>query len=335
MNKKNFFTLSMVLACCALSLAYFAGGAAAAEYTLKVGSIVSDTHPDMVIMKNTFIPYIEEKSGGRIAVELYPNGQLGGDRELSESVQMGTLEMALPATSALAGFDKRFQVLDLPFLFTTREAAFEALDGALGAKLNSLLPERGFVGLGYIENGFRHITNNRKPITQPADLDGLKLRTMENAMHIAFFRRLGATPTPMSFGELYTALQQGTVDGQENPYTLIFESKFFEVQKYASATGHVFSLVILLGSQRFLDSLPADLRQVVIDAAAAFVKEHRRVMPDVEVENTRLLTENGMVINELTPEQKKVFVEATAPVYEQFEADLTEEIMELARNAQK
>jgi tripartite ATP-independent transporter DctP family solute receptor len=308
---------------------------AAAEFTIKVGSIVSETHPDMVVMKSVFVPFVEEKSGGRIRVELYPNGQLGGDRELSESVQMGTLQIALPATSVLAGFDKRFQVLDLPFLFTTREAAFEALDGELGEKLNSLLPGMGFGCLGYIENGFRHITNGKKPVTQPDDLKGVKLRTMENAMHIAFFRRLGANPTPMSFGELYTALQQGTVDGQENPATLIYESKFYEVQKYLSTTGHVFSVVILLSSKSFMDSLPEDLRQVVVDAAAAFVKEHRRLMPESEVENMKVLTEMGMAINELTPGQKKPFLDATAPVYEQFEADLTKEIMDLARKVQK
>ncbi|MDR1874942.1 MAG: TRAP transporter substrate-binding protein [Synergistaceae bacterium] len=332
MKRQKFFAVFAVcLVLCATALPV----SAAVEYTIRVGSIVSDTHPDMVVMKSTFVPYVEEKSGGRIRVELHPNGELGGDRELTESVQMGTLQIALPATSVLAGFDRRFQVLDLPFLFTTREAAFEALDGELGAKLNALLPAKGFGCLGYIENGFRHITNSKKPITHPDDLKGVKLRTMENAMHIAFFRRLGANPTPMSFGELYTALQQGTVDGQENPFTLIYESKFYEVQKYVSATGHVFSVVMLLSNKKFMDSLPEDLRKVVEDAAAAFVKEHRRVMPGSEEENMKILGESGMTLNELTAEQKKPFVEATASVYQEFEADLTKEIMELAKKAQK
>lgn len=308
---------------------------AASEYTIKVGSIVAETHPDIVVMKSTFVPYIEEKSGGRIKVELYPNAQLGGDRELSESVQMGSIQIALPATSALAGFDKRFQVLDLPFLFTTREAAFEALDGALGDKLNSLLPAKGFVGMGYYENGFRHVTNNKKSIHTPADLSGMKLRTMENPMHISFFKKLGANPTPMSFGELYTALQQGTVDGQENPATLIYETKFFEVQKYLSTTGHVFSVTMVLGSKKFLDRLPEDLRQIVLDAARAFVMEHRRIMPASEMENMKLLQDKGMEINELTSEEKHAFVEATAPTYDEFESVLSREIMDLARKAQK
>jgi tripartite ATP-independent transporter DctP family solute receptor len=332
MKRQKFCALFVAcLVLCAAALP----ASAAVEYTIKVGSIVSDTHPDMMVMKSTFIPLVEGKSEGRIKVELYPNGQLGGDRELTESVQMGTLQIALPATSVLAGFEKRFQVLDLPFLFTTREAAFEALDGELGAALNSFLPAKGFGCLGYIENGFRHITNSKKPITHPDDLKGVKLRTMENAMHIAFFKQLGANPTPMSFGELYNALQQGTVDGQENPFTLIYESKFYEVQKYASATGHVFSVVMLLSNKKFMDALPEDLRTIVTEAAAAFVEEHRRVMPGAEEENTKLLLESGMAVNELTPEQKKPFVEATASVYQEFEADLTQEIMDLAKKAQK
>ena len=332
---RNLKCIASMVASCLLFVAAEAKDAFGAEYTFKVGSIVSETHPDMLVMKSTFIPYIEEKSNGRMKVELYPNAQLGGDRELAESVQMGTLQMCLPATSAMAGFEKRFQVLDLPFLFTSRETAFEALDGELGQTLNAFLAPKGFVSMGYCENGFRHITNNRKAVKVPTDLKGLKLRTMENPMHISFFKKLGANPTPMSFGELYTALQQGTVDGQENPATLIYETKFFEVQKYLSTTGHVFSAIMLLGSKNYMDKLPEDLRAIVVEACRAFVEEHRRAMPVSERENMRRLQESGMEINELTPEEKKAFVEATAETYGEFEPALGREIMELARQAQK
>ncbi|WP_455596710.1 DctP family TRAP transporter solute-binding subunit, partial [Cloacibacillus porcorum] len=194
-------------------IAIMAAGAAfaAPEYTIKVGYIGSDTHPTMQAMK-VFAKDVDAGSKGKIKVELYPNAQLGGDRELCEGVQMGTIQMAIPSTSALAGFDKRIQVLDLPYLFTTRKAAFDAVDGELGQKLNAYLSKKGFEVLGYQENGFRHVTNSKRPIKTPADLKGLKIRTMENPMHIAFFKELGANPTPMSWGELYTALQQGTVD---------------------------------------------------------------------------------------------------------------------------
>ena len=182
-------------------VAVMAGAAFAdAEYTIKVGYIGSESHPTMQAMK-TFGDNVAKGSEGKIKVELYPNAQLGGDRELCEGVQMGTIQMAIPSTSALAGFDKRIQVLDLPYLFTTREAAFEAVDGELGQKLNEFLGKKGFYVVGYLENGFRHVTNSKQPITKPEDLSGLKIRTMENPMHLAFFKELGANPTPMSWGE--------------------------------------------------------------------------------------------------------------------------------------
>mgnify|MGYP002553218567 CR=1 FL=1 len=308
---------------------------AAPEYVIKVGSIVSETHADMLAMNKVFKPQVEKLSNGRIKVELYPNAQLGGDRELCEGVQMGTIQMALPASSALAGFDKKVQVLDLPYLFTSRKTAFEALDGILGNKLNQYLLSKGFVVLGYQENGMRHVTNSKRPIKSPADLKGLKIRTMENPMHIAFFKELGANPTPMSWGELYTALQQGTVDAQENPYAMIDDGKFYEVQKYVSETGHVFSYEILIANKKFMDKLPADLRKVVVDAAHKAIMAQRASLEKEEAAFKAKVTKAGLKANELTPEQKKPFVEATKKVYAQFEKDLGKEIMDIARKVQK
>ena len=307
---------------------------AAPEYTIKVGYIGSDTHPTMQAMK-VFAEDVDSGSKGKIKVELYPNAQLGGDRELCEGVQMGTIQMAIPSTSALAGFDKRIQVLDLPYLFTTRKAAFEAVDGELGQKLNSYLQKKGFEVLGYQENGFRHVTNSKRPVKSPADLKGLKIRTMENPMHIAFFKELGANPTPMSWGELYTALQQGTVDAQENPYAMIDDGKFYEVQKYVSETGHVFSYEILIANKKFMDKLPSDLREVVVDAARKAIAAQRASLEKEEAAFKAKVTKAGLQANELTPEQKKPFVEATKKVYTQFEKDLGKEIMDIARKVQK
>ena len=307
---------------------------AAPEYTIKVGYIGSDTHPTMQAMK-VFAKDVDAGSKGKIKVELYPNAQLGGDRELCEGVQMGTIQMAIPSTSALAGFDKRIQVLDLPYLFTTRKAAFDAVDGELGQKLNTYLSKKGFEVLGYQENGFRHVTNSKRPIKTPADLKGLKIRTMENPMHIAFFKELGANPTPMSWGELYTALQQGTVDAEENPYAMIDDGKFYEVQKYVSETGHVFSYEILIANKKFMDKLPADLRKVVVDAAHKAIMTQRASLEKEEAAFKAKVTKAGLTANELTPEQKKPFVEATKKVYAQFENELGKEIMDIARKVQK
>ncbi len=306
---------------------------AAPEFVIKVGYILPETQSDHIIMRDVFKKDIEEKSGGRISVELYPNGQLGGDRELIESVQLGTVQVAIPATSALAGFDKRFQVFDLPFLFKSKETAFKALDGELGHKVDELLKPLGMRNLGYGENGYRHITNNRNPVRKPDDLKGIKLRTMENPLHLAFFKMLGANPTPMSFGELYTALQQGTVDGQENPVVLVYTAKFFEVQKFYSLTGHVYSATMLVANDDFFASMPEDLWKIVEDAGKRYVVEQRVLAEEQEHKFLDELKKVGLQINELTPEEKQLFIDATLPVYDQFKDIIGAELVELAKKA--
>ena len=326
--------ISIVIVCL-VSFVFASAAFAAPEYTIKVGSIVSETHADMIAMKKVFVPAIENGSKGKIKVELYPNAQLGGDREMSEAVQMGTLTMAIPSTSALAGFDKRIQALDLPYLFTTRENAFKAVDGILGSKLNAIMAAKGIDILGYQENGFRHVTNNKRPIKSPADLKGLKIRTMENPMHIAFFKELGANPTPMSWGELYTALQQGTVDAQENPYAMIDDGKFYEVQKYVSETGHVFSFEVLIANKKFIDKLPADLRTLVLKAAKDATIQQRKNMQKEESVFKAKVIKAGMKANTLSAADKKPFVAATAKVYKQFEKDLGPDLMAVVKQVQK
>ena len=328
-NMKKIISIVIV---CLISFVFAASAFAAPEYTIKVGSIVSDTHADMIAMKKVFVPAIENGSKGRIKVELYPNAQLGGDRELCEAVQLGTIQMALPASSALAGFDKRIQVLDLPYLFTSRKAAFEALDGILGNKINEYVLAKGFINLGYAENGMRHLTNSKRPVHSPADIKGMKIRTMENPMHIAYFKALGANPAPMSWGELYTALQQGTVDAQENPYAMIVDGKFYEVQKYVSETGHVFSVTMLIANKKFIEKLPEDLRKIVIKAGHDFAIEQRKTIAGLEAGFKAEAIKGGMTANELTAAEKKAFVAPTAGVYKQFEKDLGKEIMDIARD---
>ena len=328
---KNRVFVALALVAALLCFAAVPCFAAKAEYTIKVGYILPETQSDHIIMRDVFKKDVESKSGGRIKVELYPNAQLGGDRELIESVQLGTIQMAIPATSALAGFEKRFQVFDLPFLFKSKKAAYKALDGELGKKIDALLPPLRMVNLGYGENGYRHVTNNRGPVTKPADLKGLKLRTMENPMHIAFFKLLGANPTPMNFGELYTALQQKTVDGEENPISLVYTSKFYEVQKFYSLTGHVYSATMLLTNKDFFEKLPKDLQKVVADAARRYVTEQRKLSDKQEQKFLADLKKAGMQINDLTPEQKAAFVKATQPVYDQFKDQLGAELVEAAK----
>ncbi len=302
-------------------------------YTIKLAYVVPETQSTHIAARDVFKKYVEEKSNGRIKVELYPNGQLGGDRQAIEAVQLGTIQMTIPAAAVLSGFEPKFQVFDLPYLFKSKEVAYKALDGELGQRLNELLLKTGLRNLAYGENGFRHITNNRGPIETPNDLKGLKIRTMENPVHMATFKALGANPTPMSFGELYTALQQGTVDAQENPIPLVYTAKFYEVQDYYTLDGHVYAATVVLINDDFYKSLPEDLQKIVKEGAEKFRDEQRKINTQQEEEMLKLLKKEGMKINELTPEQKQKFIEATLPVYDQFKDKLGEDLIELAKQA--
>ena len=304
------------------------------EYLIRVAHVLPEEHATHVTLDQVFKKEVEEKSGGRIKVEIYPNGQLGADRQTIEALNLGTLEMCVPGGTVLSGFVEDFMVLDLPFLFKTKEDAFKVFDGEVGDTLNAKLEEIGIVNLGYGENGYRHVTNNIKPIMTPADLSGIKIRTMENPIHMASFKAFGANPTPISFNELFTALQQKTVDAQENPIAIIYTSKLYEVQKYLSLTGHVYTNCPYLISKTFLDSMPEDLQQIVKDAATDTIVEQRKMTNQQEKDLISKLEESGMIINELTPEQKEEFIKAAEPVYEDFIAKNGSELLDKIRNNQ-
>jgi tripartite ATP-independent transporter DctP family solute receptor len=211
-----------ILTILTMSLALMLGSAgfSTAAVTLKVGHVQPVT--DVVHLQWVFFKeQIEKRSNGEIVIDIYPNGELGFERELAEAVQMGELPMATSTTSPLASFVPDLLILDVPFSWNNRKEVWGALDGELGKYLEKQLMSKGFQPLGMVENGFRNVTNNKRPIEKPDDLRGVKLRTMENPIHLAAWRALGANPTPMSYGEVFTALQQGTIDGQENPYAQI------------------------------------------------------------------------------------------------------------------
>lgn len=302
-------------------------------YTIKLAYVVPETQSTHIAAKEVFKKYVEEKSNGRIKVELHPNGELGGDRQAIEAVQLGTIQMTIPAAAVLSGFEPKFQVFDLPYLFKSKEAAYKALDGELGKKLSDLLIPLGLRNLAYGENGFRNITNNKGPINSPADLKGVKIRTMENPVHMATFKALGANPTPISFGELYTALQQGTVDAEENPIPLVYTSKFYEVQKYYTLDGHVYAATAVLINNDFFNSLPEGLQQIIVEGAEKYKDEQRKLSSQQDTEMLQALKDKGMQINELTPEQKQEFIDATLPVYDQFKDVLGEDLINLAKQA--
>jgi len=260
-----------------------------------------------------FINTLAELSGGAFTGEMAPSGQLGGERDMIEGLQIGSLDVVITSTGPLGNFVPEVFALDLPFLFRDYDHARHTLDGEIGQELLAKIGENSLVGLAWSENGFRHVTNSQRPVRTPADLKGLKLRTMENKVHMAAFTDMGASPTPMAFPELFAALQQGVVDGQENPVTVISASKFWEVQKYVSLTGHVYSPAIVLASPALFDGLSDEQKGWFMEAGKASAAATRAEVNRLEEVGVALLRENGMEV--ITDIDKAPFAELAKGSY--------------------
>jgi TRAP-type transport system periplasmic protein len=244
-------------------------------------------------------------------------------------VQIGALDMVITSTGPLPNFVPETQVLDLPFLFRDYDHARGVLDGELGQELLAKVDEAGFKALAWTENGFRHITNSQRPIKTPEDLAGIKIRTMENPIHLKAFEALGAAPTPMSFAELFTALQQGVVDAQENPIVVISVSNFSEVQKHLTLSGHLYSPAIILMSQDFWSGLSEEQQGWVMEAAKASVEVTRNRVTELEDTGVDQLREEGMEV--VTEIDREAFEAAVQPAYEQYTSQFGDELIERIR----
>lgn len=297
--------------------------------TLKVGHTLSDTshyQEGMIYFKEQ----LEEKSDGRFEVEIFSNGSLGGEREMVEGLQIGSVDLVLTSTGPMSGFVEEITVVDLPFLFKDSAHAHAVLDGEIGTGLLNKLEPLGLKGLAWWENGFRNVTNNVRAIEKPEDLKGLKIRTMENEIHMESFRELGVDPTPMSFTELFTALQQGVVDGEENPVPVIYSSRFYEVQEYLTMTRHVYNPSILLISDDFFNGLDSELQEILAEVAIDAGNYEREVVARMDSEYLDELEKEGMnVIREVDIE---LFIEAVQPVYEKYEDFFGKELIESIKN---
>lgn len=253
----------------------------------------------------SFKQYVESKSGGRIKVEIYPACQLGSEREMLEGVQAGLVEMANTSEGAVAGFYPGVLATAIPYAFKNRKIAWEVLDGPFGQKLaENIRKETGLRCLDINDNGYRNFTNNVRPIHTPVDLKGLKIRTMENPAHMRMVEALGAKATPIAWAEVYTALQLGTVDGQENPVSLIVAKRFYEVQKYCTLDGHIFSIDFTWINDNFYNNLPPDLRQIVKDGAEMSGLVHRGMKILTNALGVDVLLKKGMQV--YTPSEKEV-----------------------------
>ncbi|WP_291326373.1 DctP family TRAP transporter solute-binding subunit [Desulfovibrio sp. UCD-KL4C] len=292
-----------------MSVPAFAG-----KVVLKLGHIAEPVHPYGQGAEK-FAELVKEKSGGDIIVKVFPSSQLGGQKDLIEGLIYGTIDMALVGTAVLGQFQPQISLFDLPFLFENREHAYKSLD-TVGMEIGKPLESKGIKLLGYMENGIRHVTNNVREVKTPADMKGLKIRVMTNKIYIEMMKSLGASPTPMAFGELYSAMQQGTVDGQENPSAHIWTKRFFEVQKYASKTAHSYAPEPLVMSMISWGRLDAKQQQIIMDAAKEAVAWQRDLSTKKDEEYWKLIEATGKI--KVIEVDRSLFAEATKPVYEKF-----------------
>ena len=287
---------------------------------IKVSNGSGPSFPPVIASQEKFKKIVEEKTNGKYKVEVYHSGQLGDDVKATEALKSGTLETCITSTAPLVGIVKELAIFDIPFLFTSEKTADAVLDGPIGQDLAELLPAKGLVNLAWCENGFRHLTNSVRPVKAPADLKGLKIRTMENPFHLASWKALGANPTPMSWSEVFTALQQKSIDGQENPIPNFFANKIHEVNKYISLTGHVYSPMLFLFSKQIFDTYPKEDQEIIKAAAREMALYERQINREAAVKNLEQIKAAGGVVTELSAEQKKAFQDLTASVWGLVEA---------------
>jgi tripartite ATP-independent transporter DctP family solute receptor len=286
----------------------------AGKVVIKLGHIAEPIHP-YGQGADHFAKLVQEKSGGEIEVKVFPTSQLGGQKDLIEGLIFGTVDMALVGTAVLGQFQPQISLFDLPFLFQDREHAYKSLD-TVGMKIGKDLEPKGIKLLGYMENGIRHLTNNIRPVKTPADMTDLKIRVMTNKIYIEMMKALGASPTPMAFGELYSAMQQGTVDGQENPSAHIWTKRFFEVQKYASKTAHAYAPEPVVISMITWSRLTPAQQKVIQDSADEAIAWQRQLSEKQDKEFWDKIKATGKI--EVIEVDRTAFIEATRPVYKQF-----------------
>lgn len=292
---------------------------------LVVGHVLSETS-HYGVGAEAFVKTLNEASNGEWTGRQAAAGSLGGERDMIEGLQIGSVDLVITSTGPLGNFVPEVYVLDLPFLFRDYNHARTTLDGDVGMELLNKMEDHNLVGLAWSENGFRHVTNSKREVKTPDDLKGLKLRTMQNKVHMAAFSGMGASPTPMAFPELFSALQQGVVDGQENPVTVISSSKFWEVQKYVSLTGHVYSPAIILASPSLWSGLSDEEKTWFQAASKASAAATRAEVNRLENDGIALLRSNGMTV--LTDIDKGPFATLAKPSYAVFTDKYGTELVE-------
>lgn len=291
-------------------------------------SVAQNSHQGEAI--DTLAREVERRTNGRIKIQNFYSGSLGGERESIEAVQLGTQELATTSTGPVPNFVPEARILDVPFLFRDKAHARAVLDGPIGDELLSKFDSKGFKALAWGENGVRHMTNSKRPVNGPDDLKGLKMRTMENPVHVAAYKSLGIVTTPMAFPEVFTALQQGTVDGQENPLSVIMAANFDQVQKHLTLTGHVYSPVVILMNKGVWDKLSGADKQIFIDSAKEAVKVNRARVDRDDANGVAELRRKGM--NVIENVDKSRFIATMGPAMAEFEKQFGKANLDRIRN---
>jgi TRAP-type transport system periplasmic protein len=296
------------------------------ERAIKLGYGIAEEHP-LGQGANRFAQLVSQKSGGKLKVKNYPANALGSESQMISAAQGGVQEIAIPSSAPVVSVVKEFALFDLPFLFADEREADAVLDGPVGRQVLDKLTDKGVIGLCYWENGFRNVTNSKRPIAKAADIKGLKIRTMQSPVYIDTFNALGANAVPMSFTELYTALETRAMDGQENPYAIIHANKINEVQKYLSATKHSYAPFVVMVGKKFWDRLSADEQKILQDSCVEARDYQRKLSREQNVKILADLKAKGMVFNEIPPAELAKMRQELQPVVDKYTKEIGEDLV--------
>jgi len=321
-------TLVAAVAVAAFGVAGTASAQDIKERSFKLAQQNPKGHP-VVMGAEKFAEIVAAKSGGKLKINLFPGGVLGGDAPTVSALQGGTIEMTMLNSGILASQVKDFEVFDFPFMFANAKEADTVVDGPFGRKLHARLEEKGIVGLDFFELGFRNITNSKRAINKVEDLDGLKLRVIPNAINVDWVKAVGANPTPMAFPEVYAAMEAKAIDGQENPLSVILANKFYEVQKHVVLSNHQYNPQSLIISKKVWDTLSATEKKILQDAADEASVYQRKVNREAAASQLEQLKKAGMLVTELSAAEQAKLRDKFKPVIDKHGAAIAATVAEM------
>lgn len=315
MKKLTLRTLTLGISLAVASTSFASGFSEMKPVTLRLAHVVNEQDAFQAAAVK-LQELVAERTEGAVTIEIYPNASLGDERTLLEGMQIGTVDMGLITNGPVANFVEEMAVFELPFLFPSPQAAYQVLDGPIGQELLDKLSEVNLKGLAYAERGFRNLTNSQRPVHTPEDMQGLRIRVMENPVYVDTFRALGANAIPMAWTEALTAMQQGTIDGQENPVNVVHSFKLSETQKHMTLSRHTYAPATFVMGMPAWNKLPQEAQEVLTQAAQEAAEHERQLNAQMETKQLTELREAGMQIND-SPDLA-AFQSAVAPVYEKY-----------------